>query len=361
MPYAVSPKPLFSLAHALALFLLGTDPSFAIEDEWVTPRTNASLQPCGVQMIRRRAVRRSSDAGTDRFGVRQLYPTAVGGRVWFLPDNAETKSAEWDPDGATKVGDGVFNNHGQVRMTVKSPTGSAWWRNVEMTGYVRYRRERIEDPPQRPTWSWYARGERHTSNFVVAGAEYNDRVPAPDGTVTPPGYGLYKDQASLNARCLGTAYHGNLYPPYEGTQHYTAGPATRVKIEKEISHVAGYTNPNPECAVDASLKNGRLGEGWFGLKVVIRNFAGNRSVKTELWLDREANNNWSLLAEKADTGDWFATSSATNPPIDGCGSPPFNYQTFQVLTWAAPWVTFRSDNVDWDFKSLSVREISPAP
>lgn len=360
MPHAVSPKPRLFLAYALALYLLGTDPSFARENERMTPRENASLQPCDFQMARRRAVGRPSDAGIDRFGVRKLYPTAGGGRVWFLPDNAETKSAEWDPDGATRVGDG-FHNHGQVRMTVKSPMGSAWWRNVEMTGYVRYRRELIEDASQRPHWEWHARGERHTSNIVIDGAEYNDRVPAPNGTVTPPGYSFYKAQGSLNAHCLGTAYHGNLYPPYQATPSYPAAPATRALIEKEISHTAGYTKPNPECAVDGRLKNGRLGDGWFGLKLVIRNFAENHSVRTELWLDREANNNWSLLEVKDDTGNWFADPLRPNAPIDGCENPPFNYETFQVLTWAAPWVTFRSDNVDWDLKSLSVREISPLP
>ncbi len=38
---------------------------------------------------------------------------------------------------------------------------------------------------------------------------------------------------------------------------------------------------------------------------------------------------------------------------------PFRYAADQVMTWAGPWVTFRSDSVVMEFKWLSVREVGP--
>jgi hypothetical protein len=78
----------------------------------------------------------------------------------------------------------------------------------------------------------------------------------------------------------------------------------------------------------------------------------------EIWLDQKGNGAWTLQRSVDDTGDWWADQ---NRRWDGCDSSPFYFTKNQRLTWAAPWVTFRSDSVVWDFKWLSVREISPLP
>ncbi len=56
-----------------------------------------------------------------------------------------------------------------------------------------------------------------------------------------------------------------------------------------------------------------------------------------------------------DTGGWNAQTAT----IDGCGAAPFSYAVDQLITWAGPYVTFRVDNLVYDFKWASVREIAP--
>ncbi len=307
------------------------------------------LEPLG--NVRRRAVS-PIRVEFDRFGVRKIYPTA--GREWFLPADADQKSLEWEPstdtDRVMKIGEGVFEVRGQVRMTAKSPAGKAWWRNVEMTGYIRYLRYEKSADDLDPHWEWFARSERHTSIEVIDGNQYNDSVAAPPGTITPPGYDRYKEQPGLNAHCLGTAYHGNIYPPYS-----RKSSRARVLFEKEISHTGGYSDMRP-CRL---LRNFDPPETeWFGYKLVIRNFDADQKVRMEIWLDQKGNGDWTLQRSVDDAGDWWADP---NRRWDGCDSSPFYFTKNQRMTWAAPWVTFRSDSVVWDFKWLSVREISPLP
>jgi hypothetical protein len=81
----------------------------------------------------------------DRFGVRKVYPTISGGREWFLPANAEVANPEWDPNAGhrgtfVKTSEpGVFRLRGGPRLPVKAPAGKAWFRNMEVTAYYRYR------------------------------------------------------------------------------------------------------------------------------------------------------------------------------------------------------------------------------
>ena len=70
-----------------------------------------------------------------------------------------------------------------------------------------------------------------------------------------------------------------------------------------------------------------------------------------------ADGSWRQLTSADDAGGW----AALDPGLDGCGAPPFGYATDQLLTWAGPWVTFRSDGLVMDFTALGVREIGPLP
>ena len=272
----------------------------------------------------------------DRFGVPMLNPTASGGREWYLPANAEVRSAEWQPESMTieRVADGVFRTSGQVRMNVPSPAGKAWWRDVEMTAYFRYAGS--SSGSQSPHWELFGRGERHSSN-AVSGTSINGGVPAPAGTITWPGYPF--GSASVNPHCLGSSYHGNLY---------TTG---RALFEKEISHTEGYASQRGQTTI-AGFDPGR----WFGVKFVLRNVQGQERVRMELWIDAAADGRFVKVSETEDAPHAWASSSSS---IDGCDAAPFRYAADQVMTWAGPWVTFRSDSVVMEFKWLSVREVGP--
>ena len=280
----------------------------------------------------------------DPFGVRKLYPTVPGGREWYLPATAQTPDLEWKPDSAsdkvTTIDDpGVFHTSGSPRISVHSPAGKAWWRNVEMTGYIRYQ---DQVPGQlRPHWEFYARGERHTERPLDPGA-INDGVAAPPGTITWPGY-PFADAVRINPHCLGTAYHGNVYA--EGEVH----------LEKEISHTEGYAKEVRGLVKLPAFRDPL--QRWFGFKFVARNFAADQKVALEAWIDAEATGDWAKVSEAQDAGDWVARDANLN----GCGAAPFGYSSRQVLHWAGPWVTFRTDSTSYDFKWFSVREIASLP
>jgi hypothetical protein len=72
----------------------------------------------------------------------------------------------------------------------------------------------------------------------------------------------------------------------------------------------------------------------------------------ESYLDDGNNNKWKKVTELIDDGGWYARSSDKEFYSAGCGRPK-DY----IITNSGPIVTFRSDNVKWDFTDLSVREI----
>src|SRR5829696_5731902 len=86
------------------------------------------------------------EGGTDKWGIKELYPTASNGPTWYI---REVNDPTTDPlfyygiyEGTTikSIGTGVWQvdarsgtqEHG-IRMHVDSPTGK--WKNTEMTGY----------------------------------------------------------------------------------------------------------------------------------------------------------------------------------------------------------------------------------
>jgi hypothetical protein len=281
---------------------------------------------------------RESSELTDRFGVHELYPSLPSGREWYLPDLPAELDAQWIPEtNVTSTGPGTYHAAGQVRLNIGSPKGAAWWRNVEMTAYF-YDTGKVNDSSgQLPHWELFARGERHNHNSVK-GNQVNQGVPAPAGTVSWPGYPF--GTGAILPACLGTAYHGNIYPDghvlFEKEISHTAGYATN---QRGVTHITGFSDP---------LKR------WFGFKFVAYD-RSQQDVHIELWLDADGDGNWVLVAQTDDAGGW----KASDLKMDGCTKAPFSYQTDQILAWAAPWVTFRADAIGFDFKWLSVREIQP--
>lgn len=247
------------------------------------------------------------DFGDDRFGVDTIYPTVPGGRQWFIDMNDPGSDGVFDPraflarnpDGSWRVS-GEDNGKYQVRMNVGTPPGLQEWKNVEITGYVR-----VVDslPPfqDHNALTWYARGGEHT----------------------------------IHAPCDGTSLKGRLHV------------GGSVDWLKEIWHAGGYTAPLGQVQVVDPI----VGK-WVGWKVAIYNINNGTAVRMESYIDAKADNNWTKVADVVDRGAWY-TNSINFHNVD-CGKPR-NY----VITDSGPIATFRSDNIVWDFKSLSVREIAP--
>jgi hypothetical protein len=245
------------------------------------------------------------------FKVKEIYPTKQNGREWFINVDDPTADGIFDPqskltqqpDGSWQIkgrgGSGKYED--QVRMNVNTPKGEQQWKNVEITGYTKV----ISAESSKDRLDWYARGARHSSG-----------VP-----------------------CEGTSLKGNIRVNGE------------VFWQKEIWHTGGYTNEKARAvATDNSLL-----DRWIGWKVVIYNINNDKAVKMESYIDDKNNNNWKKVTELIDKGGWYADTSDKVFYSANCGRPK-DY----IITNSGPIVTFRSDNMIWNFIDLSVREIQPS-
>lgn len=261
----------------------------------------------------------------DEFGTLQIYPTVYGGREWFInmqdpfDDEAISIDSGITLDQQSNGSWGV--NSSQVRIRVDTPPGQEEWKNVEMTGYVKMispttltadssefsdQDEESEDGDSLdPHLTWRARGGRHS-----------DMVP-----------------------CEGTALNGGLY--LDG----------KVSWKKEIWHTGGYTTARGVSEIPNSFIN-----KWIGWKTVMYNLKNDSSVKMESYLDNEANNKWVKVSEVEDNGEWYADTSD-----DEFYSADCSKEKDYIITNSGPIATFRADNLIFDFKNLSIREIKPPP
>jgi hypothetical protein len=265
----------------------------------------------------------SQDPGVDKFGIKKIYPTkSVGGKTeeWYMNMDNPTNDARTSPPSMTKNSDGSWKvTSGQVRYGVYTSTGyhpdqistlnqaqmeakgymqsPNDWKNVEMTGIVKFVSGDSTD-----SWTWYARGGRHT------------------GSGYPQG-------------CEGTAYKVDLF--YNG----------KVRFAKEQWHVS-YVFTGTKTP---TIPTNNIGK-FVGFKGVMYNFqqGGKTVVKLELWVDPTLTNNWQKVDEFVDSGGWGSSAGE-------CGGKPD-----QIITWGGPIATFRWDNANnVSIKNLSVREIVP--
>ena len=255
----------------------------------------------------------SHNIALDKFGIKEIYPTTIGGREWFInmdnpkndgifnPESSITKQPDgsWQIVGRHKIG--KYNE--EVRMNVNTTLGNKQWKNVEITGYAKVVSKSSSSNNNNADLDWYARGGRHNSSIP----------------------------------CESTALHGGLY--IDGS----------VGWKKEIWQVGGYTDVRDKAKVTDSI----LGR-WIGWKVIMYNINDDTAVKMESYLDDKNNNNWRKVADLVDNGGWFANSPDNIFYSANCGKAK-DY----IITNGGPIVTFRSDNIIWDFKDLSVREIQP--
>jgi hypothetical protein len=256
----------------------------------------------------------------DKFGTFQIYPTISGGREWFInmqdPFGDEIVTFNSDIALEKQSDDSWRVNSSEVRMRVGTLPGQEEWKNVEMTGYVKMisptlTTESSEYPDQDegseegdsldPHLTWRARGGRH-----------NDMVP-----------------------CEGTALNGGLY--LDG----------KVSWKKEIWHTGGYSDARGVSEIPSSFLN-----KWIGWKTVMYNLEEDSSVKMESYLDIDANNSWEKVSDVRDNGKWYADTSDEEFYSVDCGK-----EKDYIITNSGPTATFRADNLIFDFKNLSIREI----
>ena len=247
----------------------------------------------------------------DRFGILEIYPTKLGGREWFIDMNKPVEDPGFNPgsnitrqlDGSWQINGRLENGTyvGEVRMEVSKLPGSKEWKNVEMTGYAKI--VPSNNPNDSLVWS-------------IRGGKHNSSIP-----------------------CEGTALKAGI--DVNGT----------VSWVKEIWHTGGYTNKRAETQVTEPI----IGR-WIGWKVVVYNINNNTAVKMESYLDDKANNHWLKVTDLTDKGGWYANEPDLLFFSANCGKTKDH-----IITSGGPLAIFRSDNMTWNFRDLSVREIQPPP
>jgi hypothetical protein len=172
-----------------------------------------------------------------------------------------------------------------------------WWKNVELTGYAKV----VSITSANPAMDWYARGGLHINS----------------------------------SPCQGVAYHGSLRT--DGSVFW----------QKEIWHTGGYTDHRG----DQNVTHPIIGK-WIGFKVIMFNIDNDSAVRLQLYLDDNATNHWRKVSDVVDNGGWYA-----NSPDDYFYSANCGRSKDYIILNGGPIATFRSDNMIWDFKDLSIREI----
>ncbi|CAN5361289.1 hypothetical protein BH18THE2_BH18THE2_39730 [soil metagenome] len=249
----------------------------------------------------------NSERVVDKFGIKEIYPTKPGGREWFL--NADDPRSDGlfyitSDKNITIQSDGSWLiNSSEVRMNVDAPPGTPEWKNVEITGYARILS--VIDSSKETDLAWFARSGRHSNE----------------------------------SPCEGTGLIGGIHT--DGT----------VEWKKEILFREGYTDGRAEAKVVVDPIIGR----WIGWKVVMYNINNNSAVKMESYIDNKNTNYWVQVTNLTDNGGWSAKSSDEKFYSANCNRPK-DY----IMINGGPIVTFRSDNIVWDFRDLSVREIQPS-
>jgi hypothetical protein len=260
--------------------------------------------------------------GTDIFGVNEIYPTKENGREWFVNMQNPKEDDSFSISSNVPILRSALDNKAwlinntQVRMNVVTPDGQQPWKNIEMTGYIKIR-------------SIYQSNQG--SGAGGEGSE-NENSVIPEITFRARG-----GEHSSNNPCDGTALNGGLQV------------LNREALwKKEIWHTGGYTDSKGSAIATQDPLLGR----WIGFKVAMYNINNDTGVKMETYIDDNNTNQWRKVNEVVDTGGWFANGSDKEFNSANCGKSK-DY----IITNGGPIATFRADNLAFDFKDLSIREI----
>jgi hypothetical protein len=261
---------------------------------------------CNNVILSSAALSNYSSKEEDIFGIKEIYPTKPGGREWFLNSDDPRSDGIFfitSDKNITRQSDGSWLiNSSEVRMNVDTPPGTQEWKNVEITGYAKILS--VIDSNKETDLAWFARSGRHSNE----------------------------------SPCQGTGLIGGIHT--DGT----------VEWKKEILFREGYTDGRARAKVVVDPIIGR----WIGWKVVMYNINNNSAVKMESYIDNKNTNYWVQVTNLTDNGGWSAKSSDEKFYSANCDRPK-DY----IITNGGPLITFRSDNIVWDFRDLSVREIQP--
>ena len=278
----------------------------------------------------------SSTKDEDKFGIEMIYPTNTSTdapKPWYLDNNWRERTYEWEDDEDVEISEKVINNtvvelniesDGQIRFPVLAINDTSHLNSLELNQNVLEKRGYMGTPQD---WrnvevSFYAKvneargsgnGGQHFEIFTRGGPTHGS-----------------------SEVCEGVSLHTNLY--MDG----------RVKVEKELSHTEGYATDE----FDKEDATTNLMDRWIGMKGIFYN-TPDGNVQTEIWLDKNANNDWGIepVLSKLDNGGWFIKDQNDNE----CQG-----ENDQIVSWGGPVTAFRWDNLqDVDFKLASIREIVP--
>ena len=254
-------------------------------------------------------------------GVQMIYPTAAGGETWFFnPDNPV--DGQFDRNGAeiSKNSDGSWHlKPGTTRMNVYTKSAGLL-SDKQRSNLATYDYSALA---QKGYWyqptDW--KNVEATGYFKVSSSSSGDGISFVTRSV--------RHSNAIENGCGGSAYHNNIR--FDGTFQY----------KKEMWHV-NYDILSPTKNGIGSIMN-----KWVGFKGVVYNLPDG-TVKLESYVDKDNNNHWQKVEELVDSGHWGNDMTHCNANTPGA-----------AITWASPMFDYKSTGVTYDFKKLSLREITP--
>jgi hypothetical protein len=211
----------------------------------------------------------------DIFGVSEIYPTANGGREWFVNMTNPANSSHFSETGGfelIKQKDGSWRvDSTHVRLVVETPQNMTKWKNVEITGYAK-----LSLPTNVNLTSSITSNSNSTMTNNSDSAEIDDLA-----------FIGRSGRHSSEVPCEGTAYVGGLHN--EGS----------VGWKKEIWHTGGYTEERARNIVTEPILN-----RWVGWKVIVYDIQVNNqtAVKLESYIDDHNNDSWKKVTSNRQRG-----------------------------------------------------------
>ena len=261
----------------------------------------------------------SPGPGSDE--IKQIYHTAPGGETWFFnPDNPD--DGQFDPNGAdiSKNADGSWHlDPGTTRMLVFTKSAGL------LSDSARGSLPTYDYSQLAQIGHWYKptdwKNTEMTGYFKVTSTQSGDGISFVTRSV--------RHNEAVADGCGGSSYHNNIR--FEGTFQY----------KKEQWHVNYDILPPTKSGI------GSIMDKWVGFKGIVYNLP-NGNMKLESYVDKNNNNQWEKVQELTDSGNWGDDMTHCDASKDGA-----------QITWGSPMAIFKSNGVTYDFKKLSLREITP--
>jgi hypothetical protein len=273
----------------------------------------------------------------DRFGIKQLHSTKVGGRVWFSSwDNDHPR--KWGSKGTDKRNpdpdDPCFDMHcksgerGILTTSIVDGQGILDAIGTTWRGYV-------NDPLRKLKWF----NVEMTCYFKLL-----KKLPKGGAYVALRLCGRSNHQNEYNCSSSGTGYSFEC----KASNGYN-------QLKKELVHPSYADN------IVSDVKGVKVGT-WYGHKLIVGRMKDG-SVKVQGWRDTTDGKNggdWKKLVEKIDKGDWKMSDKidldAFKKAKDCADFKKYPSPT-SILSKSAVSCYFRIDNCQVQLKKASIREI----